>query len=1046
MQKEQSLELYDEQAYSLNIYEKSYHRNSQFVDKMFVYLMVFQYAFCLFLAVVVSPKTWVGSESSFHIHLWSAFIFGGIFTVFPVFLAYFYSGKAITRHIIGISQVLISALIIHLTGGRIESHFHVFGSLAFLAFYRDWKVLVSASAVVALDHFIRGVYFPQSVFGIITASNWRWVEHTAWVVFEDIFLIYSCVRSCKEMREIANKQANYESLNHKLWQNEKILQKSNWLKSNIAKLNEEIFAQNNITNFADACLEFFHFHTKSLMAAFYHREGNHFDLIATQAFDRKNLPARFTFGETLLGEVVKKGKLMVLEDEDRLKINTGVGLITPKKVMYIPIIFEEEINALIVIATLEDYKKQEFIELAAEKISLRLQNLMSTRKTEMLAQTLSEQNRKIQKSKEVLQQKNKELEEASRHKSEFLANMSHELRTPLNAMIGYTALTVKKLQGKVEERNIRNLKKAEKSAKSLLQLINDVLDFSKIEAGKTQTHRSRISISNVIEECLDTLEGLAQSKSITLNWIQRGENFQEIDSDFTKLKQILTNIIGNAIKFTEQGGITINVIHLSDALKVTISDTGCGIPASTIENIFESFKQVDSTTKKRFGGTGLGLAITKKFCELLDIDISVESEEKQGTTFYLIVPLWQEPSTENNVVEEQKVFATNGDVYTPEERGNVSVEKRFVLAKNKAYVPCIVSPKSFDSLQRCLKDLPFFLELCDLEHCLNSQNIWAIVAEPKLSGIEALRTLKEHATTKHVPVILYSGEDEVPKFCAQINHWVQSGKEKDFLEALIQANSHQRGDILIVEDDVDTAEMYKSTLESVKFRCKIAKNGKEALDYVSACHNFQLIILDLLLPGMDGFEFLAKLQEDTHLRKIPIVIVTGKDLTQDEKFIIEEGSSMLLNKGNFEYSDFECYVQEVAQTFRLARSRSVLVVDDNDENLDLISSLLSMSGYSVSKASSGLNIVEKVVRENPDVVLMDLAMPEVDGFEATRKIKQNPSTANTTVIACSAFHTHDFKKRAYAAGCEGYITKPIEPYELIEQIQKYTLASKIAYI
>lgn len=1044
MRKEQTLE----QAYSLNIYNESYKKNSQFVDKMFVYLMVFQYAFCLFLAAVVSPTTWVGQEWSFHIHLWSAFIFGGIFTVFPIFLAYFYSGKAITRHVIGISQVLISALIIHLTGGRIESHFHIFGSLAFLAFYRDWKVLISASTIVALDHLIRGVYFPQSVFGIITASEWRWVEHAAWVVFEDIFLIYSCVRSSREMKEIADKQANYESLNNRLWQNEKSLQKSNWLKTNIAKLNEEIFAQNNITNFADVCLEFFHFHTKSLMSAFYHREGNHFDLIATQSFDRKNLPARFTFGETLFGEVVKQGKLMILEDDEHVKINAGIGVISPRKVIYIPIAFEEKINALIVIATLENYKKQEFLEQAAEKISLRLQSLMSARKTEMLAQTLSEQNRKIQKSKEVLQQKNQQLEEASRHKSEFLANMSHELRTPLNAMIGYTALTVKTLKGKVDERNIQNLKKAERSAKGLLRLINDILDFSKIEAGKTQTYRRKISISTVIEECLDTLEGLAQSKSIQLDWLQRGQKFQEIDSDFTKLKQILTNIIGNSVKFTDEGGITIDVEHLSDALKVTIRDTGCGIPKDTIHNIFESFKQVDSSTKKRFGGTGLGLAITKKFCELLDIDISVESEENKGTVFYLLIPLWQESSAEQHSVEREHISAAQNNYNMPEgEHRDVAVEKGFVLAKKKAYVPCIVSPQSFTSLEKCLKDLPFFLELCDLQHCLNNEHrIWAIVVEPKLSGIEALRTLREHAVTKHIPVILYSAQDNVPNFCAQINHWVRSDEEKDFLEALIQANSHQRGNILIVEDDVDTAEMYKSTLESVNFKCKIANNGKEALDNVSTCHDFQLIILDLLLPHMDGFEFLAKLQEDVHLRKIPIVIVTGKDLTVDEKRTIEEGSSLLLNKGNFEFSDFENYVQEVAQTFRLARSRSVLVVDDNDENLDLISSLLSMSGYSVSKASSALNIVEKVVRENPDVVLMDLAMPEVDGFEATRKIKQNPSTANTTVIACSAFHTRDFKDRAYSAGCEGYITKPIEPYELIEQIQKYTLASKIAYI
>ncbi|WP_372367666.1 response regulator [Candidatus Uabimicrobium sp. HlEnr_7] len=1040
-------ELDDPEVYASLIYKRSCLENYKLVDKMFAYLMIFQFLFCVFLAIFISPQTWIGNESTFHIHLWSAIFFGGIFTIFPVFLSVYKPGSIITRHVIGISQVLMSALLIHITGGRIETHFHIFGSLAFLAFYRDWKVLISASVVVAVDHFVRGIYFPQSVFGIITVSNWRWLEHAGWVVFEDLFLLYSCIRSQREMRNIAEKQATYESLNSKLLANEQILQKSSWLKTNLVKLNEEIYTQHDLSAFCNGCLDFLMTHTKALMAAFYHRDQELFSLVATHSFDSKNMPFSFSFGETLLGEAAKKGKILCISaNENSLKINTGIGLLTPKSIIYIPICYDEKVHGLIVLATLEDYREQEFLEQAAEKIAIRLENVLSAHKTEILAKTLSEQNKKIQKSSEDLQEKNKQLEEASRHKSEFLANMSHELRTPLNAMIGYTALTVKSLKGKVSDMNIKNLKRAEKSAKGLLKLINDILDFSKIEAGKTQTYCKKMSLADVLKDCLETLEGLAKDKSISLEWVNKDQKLSPIYCDSTKLKQILTNIIGNSVKFTDSGSISILVKEIGESLKVTIADTGCGIPEDTVDSIFESFKQVDSTTKKRFGGTGLGLAITKKFCELLNIDISVESVEGEGTTFHLQIPLWIS-SKEQESESKQSLKHTPKPIEKIKRKSfsHVEVEKDFVT-KKRVHIPCIVSPESFSSLQKHLKDLPFHLEICDLERCLSNDGLWAIVVEPKLFGLEALKTLQEHPKTKHVPVIVYSAKDDTPNFCAQIQHWISSDNEDEILDAFIKANNHQRGDILIVEDHRDTAEMYKKTLEEAQFKCLIADNGAKALELITEYNNFQLILLDLLLPEMDGFEFLAKLQEDTYLRKIPIIIVTGKELSEKEKDEIKEGSELLLNKGDFEYSDFEIYIQDIVQTFRLARSRSVLVVDDNIENLDLIASLLKISGYSVSKTNSGKNIVEKVVKENPAIVLMDLAMPEVDGFEATRKIKENPSTVDTTVIACSAFHTSDFRQKAFEAGCEGYITKPIDPDELIEQIQKYTLASKIARV
>ncbi|HXD00607.1 MAG TPA: ATP-binding protein [Verrucomicrobiae bacterium] len=191
-------------------HQNSIHRRT---DRMFAYLMVFQWVVGIAAAVWISPRTWIGAQSHIHIHVWAAIFIGGAITSFPVWLVWKRPGQPVTRHAIAVGQMLTSALLIHLTGGRIETHFHVFGSLAFLAIYRDWKVLLTATVVVATDHFLRGVFWPQSVFGVLTASHWRWVEHAGWVIFEDIFLMISIRQSVLEMHQIAERQARLEALN-----------------------------------------------------------------------------------------------------------------------------------------------------------------------------------------------------------------------------------------------------------------------------------------------------------------------------------------------------------------------------------------------------------------------------------------------------------------------------------------------------------------------------------------------------------------------------------------------------------------------------------------------------------------------------------------------------------------------------------------------------------------------------------------------------------------------------------------------------------------
>src|SRR6267142_939156 len=194
------------------LFEDSQHLIQLRTDRMFAWLMVFQWLAGIAAALWISPRTWIGGTSQTHMHVWAAIFLGGAISSFPVFLAFKRPGHAFTRHTIAVAQMLTSALLIHLTGGRIETHFHVFGSLAFLAFYRDWRVLVSATVVVALDHLLRGIFLPQSVFGVLAPSSWRWLEHAGWVAFEDIFLVISIQQSRRDMRQVAARQTRLETL------------------------------------------------------------------------------------------------------------------------------------------------------------------------------------------------------------------------------------------------------------------------------------------------------------------------------------------------------------------------------------------------------------------------------------------------------------------------------------------------------------------------------------------------------------------------------------------------------------------------------------------------------------------------------------------------------------------------------------------------------------------------------------------------------------------------------------------------------------------
>ncbi len=427
--------------------ELALHRRT---DRMFAYLLLTEWVGGVVAAFVVSPRTWIGSTSYLHTHVYAAFILGGLLCSLPAYLAWKQPGQLSTRLTISASQLLFSCLLIHLTGGRIETHFHVFGSLAFLAFYRDWRVLVPATLIVALDHLVRGVWWPESVFGIATASPWRWLEHAGWVLFEDGFLLLSIRQGVSDVQELAR-------------------------------------------------------HTTE-------------------------------------------------------------------------------------------------VEFAARELGI---------------------------AKE-------QAEAASQAKTDFLANMSHEIRTPLNGILGFTELMLRDSNASRDEQ-LDYLKTIRGSGKHLLQLINDLLDISKIEAGQLQVERLQCSPHHILAQVISVQRVAAHKKGIVLEYRWESGIPETIQTDPHRLQQLLTNLVSNAIKFTEHGSVLVaaQVQHdeAEPRLNIEVRDTGIGIPQKKLECIFQPFIQADTSVTRKYGGTGLGLAISRRLAQALGGDLKVESTWGRGSVF-----------------------------------------------------------------------------------------------------------------------------------------------------------------------------------------------------------------------------------------------------------------------------------------------------------------------------------------------------------------------------------------------------------------------------
>jgi PAS domain S-box-containing protein len=557
---------------------------------MFAVLMMLQWLAAIVVSCVLTPRTWNGTESRLHPHVWLSIFFGGALAALPVYLAWKLPGRALTRHVIALAQMMFSSLLIHVSNGRIETHFHVFGSLAFLAFYRDWTVLVPATLLIAADHIVRGIFWPASVFGLSTPEPWRWAEHAAWVIYEDIFLTMACHYGVREMWAGAQRTAELERINREMQEQTAELQAAYGSKQAI------------VTTALDAVIS----------------------MNARGEIIGWNPQAETVFGWSA-GEVL--GKILadtIIPAEYRQSHQSGLN-------RYLTTGESRTLNQRIEIIALHRDGSEFPVELAISPIR--------TGETVEFCAFIRDITVRVQ-SAEALRKAKEAAETANYAKSAFLANMSHEIRTPLNGILGFAQLLLNQIDGDPEERR-DHLQTIHNSGRHLLTVINDVLDLSKIESGQMEVESARCSPHEVIAMTVSILRVRAQEHHLNLEYFWKGEVPETIQTDPVRLRQILMNLVGNAIKFTEVGSVQIAARLQTGAtphIVIDVIDTGVGIDSDAIERIFEPFVQADTSITRRFGGTGLGLSISRRLARLLGGDLTAESKPGRGSIFSLRIP------------------------------------------------------------------------------------------------------------------------------------------------------------------------------------------------------------------------------------------------------------------------------------------------------------------------------------------------------------------------------------------------------------------------
>jgi CheY-like chemotaxis protein len=902
-------------------------------------------------------------------------------------------------------------------------------------------------------------------------------------------------------------------------------QEQDWLKTNLARFSGMLQGQKDIKTVAKLIMSELAPLVNAQVGIFYLNEPvDDVPLLrytAGYAAPRRRGALQFAPGDGLVGQcVVEKQRILVSNASgDYLQISSGAGAAKPLNVIVLPVLFEGDVKAVIELGSFEAFSSNHllFLDQLTQSIGIVLNTIAATMRTEELLKQSQSLTAELQSQQEELRQTNEELEEkatllakqneevekrtreieearraleqkaeqlalTSKYKSQFLANMSHELRTPLNSLLILSKQLSDNREHNLSGKQVDMAHTIHRAGSDLLTLINDILDLSKIESGTTSIDIAEQRISDICEDVERTFRGVAQERALLFS-IDVDEDVPEtIETDQTRLMQILKNLLSNAFKFTSHGSVSLALHRVtreldgkaSPFLAFTVRDTGIGIPSDKHNVIFEAFQQADMSTARKYGGTGLGLAISREIAGLLGGEMAVESEPGHGSTFTFYHPLERvtRPATLSETIAAVSVprfippAETPRALRLPVPPAPVSVaDDRAAIRPHDRVILIIEDDETFAQILLGLARDRGFKGLIArtgadglaLARQFVPDAITLDIGLPDVDGWALLDELKRDPATKSLPIHVISGEEQWQKAldAGAFAHLKKPASEDALTAAfdnLLGFAGTSARNVLVVEDDVTQLSAMASLIEHGEVNVTAVSTGTQALKALDDAR-FDCIIVDLGLPDIDGITLIERIKAHPAHVRVPVIVYTGRDLTEQEEaklrhfsesVIVKDAMSpeRLIEETAYFLNQVEARLPEPKRRAAASPSTSrlegqtILITDDDTRNIFALRTALEELKMHVLSAESGAEAIS-LLRAHPeiDVVLMDIMMPEMDGYETIRRIRSHDEWRNLPIIALTAKAMKGDREQCIAAGASEYISKPVDLDQLVALIR-----------
>ena len=838
------------------------------------------------------------------------------------------------------------------------------------------------------------------------------------------------------------------------------------------------------------------------------------------------LPAEYRdldFGEGLIGQCAAQRELILLRDvpPEGVQIQSGLVSAKPRSVIVLPVLFEDEVKAVIELASLEDFTDSQrvFLEQLTGSIGIVLNTIAATMRTESLlaqsqqlagelqsqqvelqqtneelalkAKLLAEQNAEVERKNQEIEHARRAVEEkaaelalTSRYKSEFLANMSHELRTPLNSILILGQQLADNPEDNLSDRQVEFAKTIHAAGTDLLNLISDILDLSKIESGTVTVENEDIPFSHLRDAIERSFRHEAERRRLDFSVQFDPALGQAINTDSKRLLQIVKNLLSNAFKFTEHGGVSL-VAHparegwspdhpvLSKApmvVAIEVRDTGIGISQEKQKIVFEAFQQADAGTARKYGGTGLGLAISRELAGVLGGEIRLESQPGKGSTFVLYLPLaYTAPERPAATPVSQSVEAVRAGGAPLLHLAEEIEDDRAILRPGETSLLIIEDDRHYAGVLRDLARQRGFRALvaqrgADGLRLANDYHPTAITLDiflPDMLGWTVLARLKQSPDTRHIPVQIVTVEEERHHSMERgaFSYLAKPATTESIeaaLERIKQFAMPRVKKLLVVEDDATASMSIEELIRHEDVEITTVATGEDALREMRA-GGYDCVVLDLRLPDMNGFDLLDAVHDEPALHDLPIVVFTGKDLTVEEETRLLKVAKSIIIKGvqsperlldetalflHRVVGDLPPAKREMLRALHHSDAsligKKVLVVDDDVRNIFAISSILERHGMDVLTANNGQEAIERVEQEpGISMVLMDIMMPGMDGYETMRAIRTRPELRSLPIIALTAKAMKGDREKCIEAGASDYIAKPVHTDQLLALLRQW---------